>query len=341
MDPGPVGVRIPLFFWRDGRECPFFCRGVSLLDWMEVRVHTTSEAEEAVSHLLLEAGAEGTAVLDASVLRKEWETPFGEIIALSPNEYPEEGVWISGYFPAASFDDTLPERLAEKIGHLRQFGLEPGPATVVLERVSEESWAEAWKAYYKPIRVTDRLTVKPHWESYEPASAGEAVIQLDPGMAFGTGAHPTTILSMKLLERQLQPGQKVIDVGCGSGVLSIAAARLGASEVLALDLDPVAVESTSQNIRLNGLEQRIAVRQGNLLQGVRESADGVISNILAEIIIQFTDDLPRVIHPGGWFIASGVIAQKEEDVVRALSQAGFRVTDRLQEGDWVAMTAGT
>ncbi|MFD1425650.1 50S ribosomal protein L11 methyltransferase [Kroppenstedtia sanguinis] len=314
---------------------------MSRLDWIEVRVHTTSEAEEAVSHLLLEVGAEGTAVLDASVLHKEWETPFGEIIALSPHEYPEEGVWISGYFPAASFDDALPQQLVERMGHLRQFGLNPGPATVVLEKVAEESWAEAWKAYYKPIRVTDRLTVKPHWETYEPASTGEKVIQLDPGMAFGTGAHPTTILSMKLLERQLQPEQKVIDVGCGSGVLSIAAACLGAREVLALDLDPLAVESTSQNVRLNGLEQRIAVRQGNLLQGVRESADGVISNILAEIILQFTDDLPQVIQPGGWFIASGVIVQKEKDVVRALSRVGLQVTDRLQEGDWVAMTAQT
>ena len=312
-----------------------------MLDWMEIRVHTTTEAEEAVSHLLLEAGAEGTAVLDASVLLREWETPFGEIISLSPKDYPEEGVWISGYFPAASFDDTLPEQLEEKVRHLRRFGWIRGRHHVIFERVSEESWAEAWKAYYKPIRVTDRLTVKPHWVSYEPASAEERVIQLDPGMAFGTGAHPTTILSMKLLERELQPGQKVMDVGCGSGVLSIAAACLGAGEVLALDLDPLAVESTNRNVRLNGLEQTVAVRQGNLLQGVKESADGVISNILAEIIVQFTDDLPRVIRPGGWFIASGVISQKEGSVVRALGQAGFRVTDRLQEGDWVAMTART
>ncbi|PTX64848.1 [LSU ribosomal protein L11P]-lysine N-methyltransferase [Melghirimyces profundicolus] len=309
------------------------------MDWVEIRVHTTAEAEEAVSHLLLEAGADGTAVLDAAVLTKEWETPFGEWVELSKEDYPDEGVWISGYFSEKDFHPSIKEKLEKAVAELAVHGIDPGPAKITTRRVSEDSWAEAWKVYWKPIHVSSRLTVKPHWETYEPRSEEETVIELDPGMAFGTGSHPTTLLSLMLLEKHLRPGERVIDVGCGSGILSIAAARLGAEDVLALDLDPLAVESTRQNVRLNGLGDRIRVRRENLLQGVEEKADLVISNILAEIILRFTRDLSRVVKPGGCFISSGIIHQKEEDVVSAIREAGFQIVERMCEGDWVALAA--
>ncbi|SMO50491.1 50S ribosomal protein L11 methyltransferase [Melghirimyces algeriensis] len=306
---------------------------------MEVRIHTSKEAEEAVSHLFLEAGAEGTAVMDSSVLTRVWDTPFGELIELSREDYPDEGIWISGYFPEEVFRDALVGKLEKQVKDLDRFGLDPGPAQVMVDRISQESWDQAWKAYYKPIRISTRLTVKPQWEAYQPSSEEEVVIELDPGMAFGTGSHPTTRLSLKLIEKHLRIGQRVMDIGCGSGILSIASAKLGASDVLALDLDELAVEKTKQNVRLNHLQDQIRVRQGDLLQGVNEKVDLVVSNILAEIIVKFVPDLPKVIKKGSMFIGSGIISAKKEEVVAAIQGAGLEIVETIHEQDWVAIAA--
>ncbi|PTM59499.1 50S ribosomal protein L11 methyltransferase [Desmospora activa] len=311
------------------------------MDWIEVRVHVGADAEEAVCYLLQSHGAEGTAIYDSAVLRKEWDTPFGEWYTLSQEDYPAEGVWISAYFPKSVYPDGLAEKLEKEIRGLSRFGLNPEPAQVMTRRLAEESWEQAWKAYYKPLRVTSRLTVKPRWETYHPESSTEAVIELDPGMAFGTGTHPTTILSMQLLEQWLQPGAQVVDVGCGSGILSIAAAKLGAAKVTALDLDPVAVEKAQENVDLNGESHRIAVRQNDLLHGFNGEADLVVANILAEIIVKLVPDLRRVLERQGTFLASGIIREKEEVVAEALQQHGFQVVETLRDGDWVALAART
>jgi ribosomal protein L11 methyltransferase len=205
--------------------------------------------------------------------------------------------------------------------------------------VSEESWANEWKKYYRTVRVSERLTVKPVWEEYRPSSPDEQVIELDPGMAFGTGTHPTTMLCLKMIEKYVRPGMDVVDVGCGSGVLSVAAAKLGAARVLALDLDPLAVEKSGENIRLNGLEDRIEARQGDLLKGVCRTSDLIVANILAEIILKLVYDLPRVLMPGGVFIASGIIAEKAEVVDRALRENGLVVLETVHQDGWVAIAA--
>ncbi|MFC4076750.1 50S ribosomal protein L11 methyltransferase [Salinithrix halophila] len=308
------------------------------MDWMEVRIHTNREAEDAVANLLFEAGAEGTATMDSEALEREWDTRLGEIIALDAKDFPEEGVWISGYFPEQVYNPSLPGTLEEKTKELARFGLDPGSVSVFVRRVAEESWVNAWKAYYKPVRVTQRMTIKPVWEEYE-AEPGEEVIEMDPGMAFGTGTHPTTTLSIQLMEKALRPGGSVIDVGCGSGILSAVAAKLGAREVLALDLDPVAVEATRSNIDLNGVADRVFVRQNDLLQGVDKRVDMVVANILAEIILRFTADVPRVLKPGGTFIASGIVQHKEETVTKGLAKAGLTVVEGIHDGDWVALRA--
>ena len=303
-----------------------------------MRVQTAPESEEAVFNLLLELGAQGTATVGSSLLKNR-ESQYGEWFdEAEESETGEEKLWIAGYIKAEDFQPSLVEKLKKRVENLTVYGLNPGPAEVEARRVSEEFWEKAWKEYYRPTRITDRLTVKPLWESYRP-EPGETVIELDPGMAFGTGTHPTTVLSMKLLEETLQPGQRVIDVGCGSGILSIASARLGAETVLAVDLDPRAVENAERNVRLNDLQHRIRVREGDLLQDVDQTADLVVSNILAEIILQFTADLPRVLRRGGVFIASGIIAEKEKEVVRAVHDAGLTVMKSLREGDWVALAA--
>ncbi|WP_091735291.1 50S ribosomal protein L11 methyltransferase [Marininema mesophilum] len=308
------------------------------MNWIEVRVHTSQEAEEAVADFLLSEGAGGTATWDSSVLKKDWDTPFGEIFALAENDYPDKGIWLAGYFSESIYGDDLLRRIEEKTRGLAQFDLDPGPVTIVTREMSEESWAHAWKKYYKPVRVSERLIVKPVWEEYSP-SPGEEIIELDPGMAFGTGTHPTTTLSMKLLESVISPGSTVVDVGCGSGILAVAAAKLGAEDVLALDLDPVAVEQAKANVALNQSQNRVRVEENDLLQGIDRRVDVVVANILAEIILRFVPDLSRVLMKDGTFIGSGIIRQKEEEVVQALSDAGYHVVERLQEGDWVAITA--
>jgi ribosomal protein L11 methyltransferase len=227
--------------------------------------------------------------------------------------------------------------------------------------VDEEDWANAWKQYFKPIRVSERLTIKPTWEDYAPQPE-ELVIELDPGMAFGTGTHATTSLCLKTLEKVIRPGDDVIDVGTGSGVLAIAAAKLGARHVLALDLDPVAVSSATENARLNGLESRITVKHSDLLQVLRESgADPdsgmneagvseaglnvripvqvVVANILAEIILLFIDDVHQVLETGGHYIVSGIIKSKEEAIEQALQAAKFAIVERSYDQDWVVFVA--
>lgn len=183
------------------------------------------------------------------------------------------------------------------------------------------------------------MTIKPVWEEYEPKQADEIIIEMDPGMAFGTGTHPTTILCLRALEKYLTKGDRVYDVGTGTAILSIAAVKLGADHVLAMDLDEVAVRSAQANTELNGVHERITVKQNNLLDGVEEPVDVVIANILAEVIVRFTDDVFRVLKPGGVFIASGIIEARAEDVKQALAASGLDVVETIFIDDWVAIVS--
>ena len=205
--------------------------------------------------------------------------------------------------------------------------------------MNEEEWATAWKKYYHPVKISERFTIVPTWEEYEPVIHDELIIELDPGMAFGTGTHPTTVMCIQALGRTLYEGDLVIDVGTGSGVLSIAAALLGAKHVHALDLDEVAVRSARINVKLNKVQDRITVSQGNLLDGVDQQADVVVANILAEVIMRFTDDVAKVVKPNGYFIASGIIQPKKEDVKNAIITSGFTIEETIQMEDWVALIA--
>jgi ribosomal protein L11 methyltransferase len=311
------------------------------LNWIEICVHTSQEATEAVSYILQDLGGDGVSIEDPEVLHREWDNWYGEIIELSPDDYPQEGVRVKAYLSSLVCPDAgaFVAQVKQRLEDLRSAGFDVGPAAVTTQEVNESAWADEWKKYYKPIRVTDRIVIKPHWETHEPASADERVIELDPGMAFGTGTHPTTILSIRLLEKYLQPQQRVIDVGCGSGVLSIVAGKLGAGPVLALDLDPVAVEKAQENIAINGLSAQVTAKEGDLLKGVADTAEVVVANILAEIILKFVHDLPRVLVPGGVFIASGIIEEKRELVEEALTMMGLEVMETIHQDGWVAIAA--
>lgn len=334
--------------------------------WFEVTVHTSQDAVELVANGFHELGAGGVAIEDPEVLSREWDTTFGELYQLSKDDYPSDGVLVKGYIAESTGVGTVCAGMTTLLAQLQQFGIDTGSGTITSREVFEEDWAHAWKKYYKPVRVSKSLLVKPTWEPLEDDSL--QVIEMDPGMAFGTGTHPTTVLCMQALEDYLpqctppsEAGEevrppRVIDVGTGTGILAIAAVKLGAAEVLAIDLDPVAVESATVNIALNGVTEQVEVRQGDLLSLLADGADEasnhdsrvwrgrsdlVVANILADIIVLFVADVWAALRPGGMYVTSGIIAAKAEIVSRALLKEGFEIVEqRMADGnDWVVLVA--
>ena len=262
-----------------------------VLKWSEISIHTTNEAIEPISNILHEAGASGVVIEDPFELVKTREDQFGEIYQLNPKDYPEEGVIVKAYLPINSFLGETVEEIKNAINNLIIYNIDIGKNAVSVSEVHEEEWATAWKKYYHPVKISKRFTIVPTWEEYTPVNSDELIIELDPGMAFGTGTHPTTVMSIQALERTVKKGDSVIDVGTGSGVLSIAAAMLGAEKVKALDLDEVAVQSARLNLKLNKVHTIVNVSQNNLLEGINDNVDVVVANILAEVILRFTEDV--------------------------------------------------
>jgi len=319
--------------------------------WHEITVDTMEEATEMISNFLHEMGAGGVSIEESGTLNKPRDTSLGQWYDHPLNDIPEGHAVIKGYFAEGTDPEEVMEQIRPRIDQLREFDIDPGDYTMVSVVVDDEDWANAWKQYFKPIRVSDRLTIKPTWEDYTP-SPEERIIELDPGMAFGTGTHPTTALCLRTLESVIRGGEEVIDVGTGSGILAIGAIQLGAERVLALDLDPVAVSSAKENAKLNGLlDERIQVQLSDLLgvlQGQAPDAqainvsvpvDLVVANILAEIILLFVEDVYAALKPGGIYIASGIYKNKEEDVIKGLTDAGFVITDTQRDQDWIAFVA--
>lgn len=323
------------------------------MKWHELTISTTEESIEMISNFLHELGAGGVSIEESGTLNKQRDTSLGQWYEVPLNDIPEGQAIIKGYFTEESDMAAIEEELRPRIDELADFDIDTGDYAISCIMVDEEDWANAWKQYFKPIRVSGKLTIKPTWEEYT-ASPGEQIIELDPGMAFGTGTHPTTALCLRTLESVIRGDEEVIDVGTGSGILAIGAMRLGARRVLALDLDPVAVSSATENVRLNGLEADIQVGLSDLLgvlqnNEVQDAAelpvqvsvpvDLIVANILAEIILLFVDDVYAALKPGGTYIASGIYKNKEQDVEAGLQAAGFTIADRQRDQDWIAFVA--
>ncbi|PRO65095.1 50S ribosomal protein L11 methyltransferase [Alkalicoccus urumqiensis] len=309
------------------------------MKWSEISIHTTQEAVEPVSHILHEAGAGGVVIEDRADFLRERENVYGEIYDLSADDYPDAGVLIKAYLPVNSFLGDAVEEIRQSVKQLKQYGIDAGSGSVSISEVDEEEWATAWKKYYKPAKIGSRITISPSWELYTPVRDEEIVVELDPGMAFGTGTHPTTVLCIQALEKETGDGIRMLDVGTGSGVLAIAAAKLGAAQVDAVDLDDVAVKSAEENVAINNEESRITVHHGNLLENAAEGYDLIAANILAEVITGMTHDAFRALRPGGKLIVSGIIETKRELVKDALLEAGLVIESITEMEDWVAITS--
>lgn len=313
--------------------------------WHELTVWTSNEAVEMVANFFHDIGAGGVVIEDSGSAAGGRDMSLGQWYDLPPSPVPEGQAIVQAYFPGEEEVRAAERGVRELLGQLAGYPIDTGPGTTEIRQVKEEDWENAWKQHFKPVRISDRLVVKPTWEPYEPRP-GDIVLELDPGMAFGTGTHPSTSLCLKALEKRILPGMAVIDVGTGSGILAIAAVRLGARRVLALDLDPVAVRSASDNAAQSGLSDRIRVMESDLLQAALENpdpafvpADLVVANLLAEIVVRAIPDVHRALKPGGLFISSGIISAKAAAVRRALEEAGFGIEAVDEEDGWAAVTA--
>lgn len=308
------------------------------MKWHEIKVETASEAVEAVANILMETGASGVVIEDSLDIQQFQTDGLGEVIDKEHITSLKEGAYVTAYFPETIFVPELLPAITEQVNKLPDFGLAIGKNQITVSEVAEENWATAWKKYYHPVRITRFLTIKPSWEDYQERDESEKIIQLDPGMAFGTGTHPTTRLSLTALETVLRGGETVLDVGTGSGVLSIAASYLGAKKIYAYDLDQVAVKAAKENLALNPQAANIQVTANDLLKKVDQKADVIVANILADIIVKLIPDAWRLLKDDGSLIVSGIIAAKKDLVISKMTEQGFVLDQLFQQKDWYAMT---
>jgi ribosomal protein L11 methyltransferase len=301
--------------------------------WLELAVDADLEAVEAVTEIIGRVASGGTTVEPAFELIDD---------GLAARIDPSRPATVRGYVPAG--DVTTAEagaaQVTDALGHLGAFGLRP-IGELRTRIVRETDWADAWKAYFPVMRVGQRIVIRPTWRRHR-RTAGDVVLALDPGMAFGTGLHPTTRLCLAGLEPLADDGRlagaRVLDVGCGSGILVIAALKLGAASATGVDTDSIAVEATLANARRNGLTRRLDARVGSLPTG-DPPADVVLANLIAGVLVTLAPLLGDELLPGGTLLASGIFIDREDEVRAAIAAAGLTITGRRSEGDWVALEA--
>ena len=310
------------------------------MNWTEVTIKTTTEAVEAISNILMEERCGGVMIEDPKdfLFQKKNELDWDYVEEEVFNKSGQDGVLIKTYIPEERNVLELIETVKARIALLPSFGLDIGEGSVSLSNVNESDWANEWKKYYKPTKVGKKIVVKPSWEEYEKQE-GDLIIELDPGMAFGTGTHETTSMCIRELENYVDETKTVFDIGCGSGILAIAAAQLGAKEVVAGDLDEVAVKVSKENCEINNVSDKVVVKHGSLFEVVDSKADVIVANIIADIIKILAKDVSKFLKDDGVFISSGIILAKIDEVCQALEENGFEIVKVERLGEWSAIVS--
>nr|WP_314278855.1 50S ribosomal protein L11 methyltransferase [uncultured Peptostreptococcus sp.] len=311
--------------------------------WIEVTIKTTTEAVEPITNILYENGAQGAMIDDPKDFffqkahEYDWDYAEEELFQRADGD---DSVRIKTYISDEKDVDKFIEKISQEIKNLSSYGIDIGEAKVYTDSVNEEDWANNWKQYYKPTRIGQNIVIKPEWEEYE-ASGDDIVIRIDPGMAFGTGSHETTSMCIGKLEKYVSKDSTVFDIGCGSGILGITAAKLGAKEVVGIDIDAVAVKVANENISMNGVENMMYAMEGNLADDMDgdKKADIVVANIIADIVIILAKDVKKFLKEGGIFISSGIILAKLDEVVSSLEGDGFEILGVEKKGEWACVVA--
>lgn len=306
--------------------------------WFEIKIHIDSMSVEAVTNMLYEVGAEGIVIEDPNdVIFSQSYKGDWDYVDEKVYDFQETEAIVKGYCSDIEVDE-IQNNLQEKVDALESFGLAKGSGKIEVEEVVDDNWAHEWKKYFKPLKIGEHIVIKPTWEDYE-ITGDEMIIEMDPGSAFGSGTHETTSMCVAFIDKHIQNGDRVFDIGCGTGILGISAAKLGASQVLCGDIDELAVIATHENIQLNKVSDIVSVSQGDLTEVFDGKADMVIANIIADVIIMLAKDVPNYLKSGGIFIASGIIHDKLEAVKLAIRAEGFTILEVRTEGEWNAIVA--
>ena len=309
------------------------------MNWIEVKIKTTTEAVEAVSNILYEVGVDGVVIEDSndSIFKKEAKGDWDYIDeSILENSY--EGAIVKGYLPKSEGLLDIIELIKQSVERIPSFNLDKGLGEVTTTEVYEEDWANEWKKYYKPKKIGNQIVIKPSWEMYEPKE-NELIVELDPGMAFGTGTHETTMMCVQNLEKYISENSLVFDIGCGSGILSIVAAKVGAKKVLGVDLDQVAVDASLRNVSDNKVSDTVEIKRGNLMDVVDGKADIIVANIMADIIMGLSSYISDFMKNDAVFIASGIILEKVDEVVAELKNNKFEIISIDRQGEWAAIVS--
>ena len=302
-------------------------------NWIEITIHTTNEASEIVESILLDYGSTGVAIEDPTTLEENLHDDFGTIVELSPTDYPEVGVIVKGYINELNFDDETFNRFKDELEQLGK-NINIGEFfKIETTTIQDSDWENSWKDYFDILNIGEKFVIVPTWREYENEE-GKYVINIDPGMAFGTGGHETTSLCIKNLEKYVKPHDNVIDVGCGSGILSIAASYLTDGSLKAVDLDKLAVDVSRENFALNNLENRIEVEEASLLTKETKKYDVIVANILAHIIELMLEDAYKLLEDGGYFITSGIIKDKKDELLEKMLEQCFKLVEETSDNEW-------
>ena len=302
-------------------------------NWIEITIHTTNEASEIVESILLDYGSTGVAIEDPTTLEENLHDDFGTIVELSPTDFPDVGVIVKGYINELNFDN---ETFIRFKGELEQLGQNINIGEffkIETTTIKDSDWENSWKDYFDILNIGEKFVIVPTWREYENEE-NKYVINIDPGMAFGTGGHETTSLCIKNLEKYVKPHDNIIDVGCGSGILSIAASYLTDGEIKAVDLDKLAVDVSRENFALNNLENRIVVEEASLLTKETKKYNVIVANILAHIIELMLDDAYKLLEDGGYYITSGIIKDKKDELLEKMLKRGFKLVEETSDNEW-------